>query len=47
VLIGLHVGSGLEWMDMVSVAQPIDAPVIAAILAAAARASQPTMKLRR
>jgi hypothetical protein len=46
VLIGLHVGSGLEWtglkIDMVSIAQPVDAPVIAAIVAAAARASQPT-----
>jgi hypothetical protein len=51
VLIGLHVGSGLEWtgfkIDMVSVAQPIDAPVIAAIVAAAARASQPAARSRR
>ncbi|RPI60834.1 MAG: hypothetical protein EHM50_06700 [Lysobacterales bacterium] len=51
VLIGLHVGSGLEWtgfkIDMVSVAQPIDAPVIAAIVAAAARASRPAGRSRR
>jgi hypothetical protein len=45
VMIGLHVGSQQSWdgrrIDMVSVARPIDAAVIAAIEAAAVVASQP------
>ena len=51
VIIGLHVGSQLNWdgkeLDMVSVARPLDAAVIAAVDAAAALASQPRAARRR
>jgi hypothetical protein len=51
VVIGMVVGSGLEWsgwkIDMISVARPIDAPIIAAIVAATARAAQPPQRRRR
>jgi hypothetical protein len=50
VLIGLHVGSQLSWdgktLDMVSVARPLDAAVIAAIDAAAATAAGPRKRRR-
>ena len=51
VIIGLHVGSQVTWdgkeLDMVSVARPLDAAVIAAVEAAAALASQPRANWRR
>jgi hypothetical protein len=51
VLIGLHVGSQLEWdgkkLDVVSVARPLDAAVIAAIDAAAAAAAVVGPRKRR
>jgi hypothetical protein len=43
VLIAVHIGSELRWdgrhLDMTSVARPIDAPVIAAVEAAALQAT--------
>jgi hypothetical protein len=50
VVIGVHVGSGLEWngwkIELVSVARPIDAPVIEAIAAATERAAQSAKRRR-
>ena len=51
VLIAIHVGSEMRWdgtrFDLVSVARPLDAPVLAAIEAAASGASQAPLKRRR
>jgi hypothetical protein len=51
VLIAIHVGSELRFdgtrFDMVSVARPLDAAVLAAIEAAAASARKPADKRRR
>jgi hypothetical protein len=44
LLIGVHIGSQLEWdgakLNVVSIARPVDSAVIAAVEAAAARAAQ-------
>jgi len=51
VLIAIHVGSEMRWngirFDMVSIARPLDAPVLAAIEAAVNGASRAPQKRRR
>jgi hypothetical protein len=51
VLIGVHIGSQLEWngttIDMISVARPLDATIIAAVETAALRAAADAPRRRR